>query len=273
MCKPFLKWAGGKSSLLPQITPHIPSKIAGTYYEPFLGGGALFFHLRPKRAVLSDSNAELINAYLQVRDNSSTLIQRLHGHEKNHSQAYYYEVRGRRLDLFFGTEIERAARFIYLNKTCFNGLHRENKKGEFNVPIGRSKTPWAVDVDGIKAASEALQSAEILHQSIKDFPIKIDSGDFVYFDPPYQSVSKTSNFTSYTKDGFEESDQVYLKNLFVSLAKDGTAIALSNSDHPLIREKYNGFEIHDIQARRNINSKGAGRSCVGEVLVTANVSF
>lgn len=270
MCKPFLKWAGGKSSLLPQITPHIPSTIAGTYYEPFLGGGSLFFHLRPKRAVLSDVNPELINAYLQVRDNSSILIQRLYGHQKNHSQAYYYEVRGKRLENL--TESERAARFIYLNKTCFNGLHRENKKGEFNVPIGSSKTPWTVDAEGIKTASEALQNAEILHQSIKDFPIQLDAGDFVYFDPPYQSVSKTSNFTSYTKDGFKESDQVYLKNLFFSLAKDEVAIALSNSDHPLIREKYSGFEIHDIQARRNINSKGAGRSCVGEVLVTANVS-
>ncbi len=269
LSKPFLKWAGGKTGLLPQIIPHIPAKIMGTYYEPFLGGGAMFFRLQPERAVLSDSNAELINAYVQVRDACDRLIQRLHGHQHLHSQAYYYQVRGQSLQLL--TDIERAARFIYLNKTCFNGLHRENKSGQFNVPIGSSKTPWSVDKEGIKAASLALQDAEIVCRNFKDFPKHdLKDQDFVYLDPPYQSVSKTSDFTSYTRDGFTGGDQVSLRQLFGFLDSQGVPVALSNSDHSFVREMYDQWAIHSISARRNINSKSDGRGCVGEVLVTAN---
>ena len=266
--KPFIKWAGGKSKLITQFLPHIPSEIKGTYHEPFLGGGAMFFHLQPQKAVLSDINPKLVNTYIQVRDNVSDIIDLLKEHQSNHSQQYYYKIRDRYNSPT--NSIESAAQFIYLNKTGFNGLHRENKSGGFNVPIGRSKTPWIVDEDGLKAASQALHNAEIVCRGIKDFPDELGMGDFVYLDPPYQSVSKTSNFTSYCKDGFTEKDQEYLQELFHSLSMGGIAVALSNSDCEYIRKLYNGSTIHDIQASRCINSKGDKRGNVGEVLITAN---
>lgn len=268
--KPFIKWVGGKSKLIPQIAPYIPQEF-GTYYEPFLGGGAMFFHLQPKRAVLLDSNPELINAYWEVRDNCDALITRLHEHEQLHNHEHYYKVRAQTPKLL-GT-VERAARFIYLNKTGFNGLYRENKSGQFNVPIGTQKTPWTVDKEGLLAASNALQpiNINILCHGINGFPAeKLSLGDFVYFDPPYQRVSETSDFTSYTKDGFGQNDQIALRNLFGELADNGVSVMLSNSDHPFIREIYTQWKIVEISAARSINSVAAKRGKVGEVLVVAN---
>lgn len=267
--KPFIKWAGGKSKLIAQFLPHIPSEIKGTYYEPFLGGGAMFFHLQPKKAVLSDINPKLVNTYIQVRDNVPGIIFLLKEHQANHSQKYYYKIRQSYNNPT--DSIESAAQFIYLNKTGFNGLHRENKSGEFNVPVGKSKTPWIVDECGLRAASQALHNAEIVCRGIKDFPVnELGLEDFVYLDPPYQSVSKTSNFTSYCKDGFTEKDQETLQELFQILSMEGVAVALSNSDCEYIRKLYNGNIIHDISAARCINSKGNKRGNVGEVLITAN---
>jgi DNA adenine methylase len=264
--KPFIKWVGGKSKLIPQIAPYIPQEF-GTYYEPFLGGGAMFFHLQPKRAVLSDTNEELVNAYQEVRDNCGVLIKRLYEHEQQHSSDYYYTIREKSPEELSDTG--RAARFIYLNKTCFNGLYRENKSGKFNVPVGKQKTPWTVDEDGLWAASEALQSAEILGRSFRHLPSP-SSGDFVYFDPPYQPVSKTSDFVGYTKDGFGKDDQIALRNLFGELAGNGVSVMLSNSGHPFIREIYAQWTIVEISAARSINSVAAKRGKVGEFLVMAN---
>lgn len=263
--RPFLKWAGGKTKLIPQYSHYFPRKFA-TYYEPFLGGGAIFFHLLPRRAVLFDINPELVNVYCCVRDRVDELIQQLQDHRDRHCQDYYYFIRA----CTFSSELERAARMIYLNKTCFNGLYRENSKGQFNVPMGRYKNPGIFDPDLLYAVAIALQNAEI---AVAPFETVLNyahsSQDFVYFDPPYYPISTTSNFTAYNRHAFKPQDQIRLRDTVVELAKRGVQVMVSNSDCPFIHDLYQGFNLYPILAARSINSNGKRRGKITELVITS----
>ncbi|MBD0269861.1 MAG: DNA adenine methylase [Cyanobacteria bacterium Co-bin8] len=266
--RPFLKWAGGKGRLLEQYYPYFP-KSFDTYYEPFLGGGAIFFHLtgRFRTAVLADINPELVNVYQCVRNQVEDLIALLQEHRQQHSQTHYYAVRSQ---TELSCSVQRAARLIYLNKTCYNGLYRENSKGHFNVPMGRYKKPAICDPDLLRSAALALQSAHIKQASF-DFVLQRATSryDFVYFDPPYYPISATSNFTGYSRYGFTTADQEQLSQVFATLAERGVQVMLSNSDCPFIRDLYAGFNIHTIQATRAINSKACRRGKITELLITS----
>lgn len=268
--RPFLKWAGGKSQLISQYAPYLPQNFTN-YYEPFLGGGSVFFYLycyRPNiYAFLTDINSELINAYCCVRDNVEQLITLLKEEELRHSKEHYYKRRA----LVPVNPFERAARLIYLNKTCFNGLYRENSKGEFNVPIGRYKKPKICHPELLRTVSTALQSTRIevsRFESVLDYAKSPE--DFVYFDPPYHPISSTSNFTAYNRYSFNEEEQIRLNKIFVELARRGVKVFLSNSDCPLVRELYREFKIIEILAARAINSVAKKRGKIAEVLITSS---
>lgn len=259
---PFLKWAGGKTQLLRQLRPLLPDTF-DCYFEPFLGGGALFFNVAPGVAYLSDVNEELINVYRVVRDDVESLIAQLgnHKHEKNH----YYAVRA--LDPRFLDPVERAARMAYLNRTCFNGLYRVNRRGQFNVPFGSYKNPDICPVDKLRAASATLQGVSIERQDFADAVAHARAGDFVYFDPPYDPVSRTASFTRYAKGDFGPEDQAALAETFADLTARGVHCMLSNSDTPLINELYAAFRVERVQARRAISRRAGGRGPVSEVVV------
>jgi DNA adenine methylase len=263
--RPFLKWAGGKGRLVQQYESFFPS-VFDTYYEPFLGGGAIFFSLMPRRAILTDINFELVNVYRCVRDQVERLILLLNEHQARHSKDYYYWVRANPGD----TELERAARLIYLNKTCFNGLYRENLKGKFNVPMGSYKDPRVCNPPLLQAASAALRGTCL---DVEPFEAILDSDisarDFVYFDPPYHPISSTSSFTAYSRYAFGEAEQVRLRNTFVLLAQRGVKVMLSNSDCLFIRELYDGFKIHTVYSARAINSNAQKRGKITELLITS----
>jgi DNA adenine methylase len=263
--RPFLKWAGGKNQLIQQYNRYFPKDFQ-TYYEPFLGGGAVFFYLNPSSAVLTDINPELVNAYCCVRDHVEELIALLEVHQLNHCKEYYYEVRQwNRLN-----DIEKAARFIYLNKTCFNGLYRENSKGEFNVPFGQYKNPKICNPFLLKSVSAVLEKAQVEVRPFEDILNYASSyNDFVYFDPPYHPISPTSNFTAYSRDAFSQDDQIKLQEVFVELARRGVKVMLSNSDCLFIRELYRDFNIYSISASRVINSKANKRGRISEVLIVS----
>ena len=262
--KPFIKWAGGKSKLLPDISRLFPPrKQIGRYFEPFLGGGAVFFYLQHPDSYLSDSNQELIELYSIVQQNVEELIDALKGHKNDRD--YFYKVRAQRPTEL--SPVERAARLIYLNKTCFNGLYRVNSKGEFNVPFGRYKNPLICDVEGLRAASLALQNAKIINDDFESVLSRVIPTDFIYFDPPYHPLNKTSSFTSYTSDKFGEEEQNRLACIYTELANRGCFVMLSNSDTPLIRKLYKDFDIREIQASRAINSKAEGRGKITELVV------
>ncbi|EKU97932.1 DNA adenine methylase Dam [Leptolyngbya sp. PCC 7375] len=264
--KPFVKWAGGKAKLLSELAKRLPPSFS-TYYEPFVGGGALYFKLQPGDAVLSDRNFELVNCYKAIRDYSEDLIDDLKIHR--YKKEYYYNLRDADRDESFldTSSIYRASRFIYLNKTCFNGLYRVNKKGEFNTPIGRYRNPTICDEGNLLACSELLQGVTIEARDYQTVEVHANSGDFVYFDPPYKPVSDTSNFTSYTADGFGVQDQHNLAELCVNLSKKGVKFMLSNSDCDFILDLYKGFNIDRVRAPRSINSKGSKRGKVGELII------
>ena len=270
--RPFLKWAGGKSQLIPQYLPYFPTYQ--NYYEPFVGGGAIFFHLQPERSFLIDINIELVNVYRCVRDQLEELVAKLEEHRERHSPEHYYQVRSQLStsdDWFFqGNDLDRAARLIYLNKTCFNGLYRENSKGHFNVPIGSYKNPSIYDPEALEAASIALRSSRIEYGSF-DMVLQYakSADDFVYFDPPYYPISKTSSFTAYNRYSFDEDKQVLLRDVFAQLSDRGVKVMLSNSDCPFVRDLYQDFNIHTIYATRNINSNPEKRGKITEVLVTS----
>ena len=263
--RPFLKWAGGKSRLIQQYIPYFP-KSYKNYYEPFLGGGAVFFYLQPSAAILTDINAELINTYCCVRDNVEELIYILKEHKIRHNKDYYYSVRNNS----GGTDIEKAARIIYLNKTCFNGLYRVNSQGKFNVPLGRYENPNICSEDLLRAASEALSTSKIKQTDFADvLNYATSSDDFIYFDPPYYPVSETSYFTAYSSYRFAEDQQVKLKDVFEKLAGRGVKVMVSNSDCEFICNLYSSFNIHTISANRAINSNAKKRGKITELLITS----
>lgn len=265
--RPFLKWAGGKTQLVDIIKKKVPKDISN-YYEPFLGGGALFFSLSPKSANLSDVNEELVNLYTVVRDNVEDLINDLKKHR--YEKEYYYQIRELdRAESFKKlTNIEKASRLLFLNKTCFNGLYRLNSRGEFNVPFGRHKNPKILDVENLRACSLVLKGSNISCANYLSIEEKLREGDFVYFDPPYYPLNPTSNFTSYYSDGFRLEDQVALRDLCLRLNEKKIRFILSNSSADKILELYSTFNIVLIDASRSINSKGNKRGIVKESLVS-----
>jgi DNA adenine methylase len=267
---PFLKWAGGKRQLLPKIRELVPEDF-GDYFEPFIGGGAVFFDLFAggrigRRARLGDSNTELIETYKTVRENVGGLIVSLGAHARRHSAAHYYAVRASRTM----PGVPRASRMIYLNRTGFNGLYRVNKKGGFNVPFGQYANPTICDEENLRACARVLERASIVCADFEKTVLGAtgaERGDFVYFDPPYVPVSETANFTSFTPGGFGPADQQRLADCARRLKSDGVRVLISNADVPFVRKLYKGFELHRVAARRNINSKGAERGTVGELLI------
>jgi DNA adenine methylase len=240
----------------------------GRYWEPFIGGGAFFFSVCPHSAVICDINQELISTYKVVRDSVEELIEELQKHPYN--SEHFYSVRDWDKEDCFANlpPIRRAGRFIYLNKTCFNGLYRVNSRGQFNVPFGRYAKPKIVDVDNLRRCSEVLKKADIRLASYLSIEPEVREGDFVYFDPPYMPVSATASFTSYTKEGFDFEDQVALRDLCQRLVARGVQICVSNSASPFVEALYEGFTIHRVDAVRAINSKSDKRGAVGELIIT-----
>ena len=265
---PFVKWVGGKGRLLSQLRPLLPSGVEHMrHVEPFVGGGALFFSRRPGRAMLTDINPTLVAAYSAIRDDVEGVITALRGLAGRHSKESYYQVRerynqGRRL-----SSTKRAAMFIYLNKTCFNGLHRVNRKGEFNVPMGSYKNPRILNEDGLHAASRALKDAQLKCAPFDALLENTKPGDFVYFDPPYEPVSQTASFTSYARDGFSQEDQTRLRDVYKALDRRGCKLMLSNSDVPFIRTLYRDFNIETVAAPRAINCDATKRGKVSELII------
>jgi DNA adenine methylase len=265
--RPIFKSAGGKTRMLPTLLPLLPAKI-GTYVEPFVGGGAVFFALaaesRFERAVIADSNPDLIAAYRATKDHVHELVMRLR--ELKYDRDVFYETREQN-PIGMGT-VARAARFIYLNKTCFNGLWRVNRSGQFNVPFGKFKTPPTIcDAENLHAASIALQKATIMCCDFEQALVGLRAGDVAFMDPPYVPVSKTANFTSYTREGFGPADQERLDIAMRRLRGDDVDVIVTNADTETTRDLYAGFERHEVTMRRNINSKTSARGAVGELIV------
>lgn len=265
---PVLKWVGGKTRLLNELGQRMPSSF-GSYFEPFVGGGALFFRTAPVRAVLSDCNADLINVYKSVAWEVEKVARYLAGHKRNHSDEYYYKIRERWNERRpRDNNAMRAAQFLYMNKTCFNGLWRVNSKGKFNVPVGRYSNPGIYDLASLRAASEALKKAELYVGHYAQVVDQAKAGDFVYFDPPYYPLTSTANFTSYTASSFSETDQRELVEVAQVLVDRGCAVLLSNSDTPFIRDIYKGWKIDRVLCGRSINSKATARGAVHEVMIS-----
>ena len=270
--KPFVKWAGGKRQILDKLIKYVPEDF-NTYYEPFVGGGALFFELSPKNAVINDSNEELINVFRCIKDEEklTKMCNELNHHEANHSEEYYYKIRNidRDKNKFNRlSDYKRAARTIYLNKACFNGLYRVNSKGEFNVPFGKKLKVNTYEGQniGIIHAYLNFNNIKILSIDFEEAVKDAKEGDFIYFDPPYDS--DTSTFNNYTEDGFSKDEQIRLSNVFKNLSDRGCYVMLSNHNTILINELYKDFYIHKITAKRNINSNGKKRGKVEEVIIT-----
>ncbi len=266
--KPFLKWAGGKRQLISQMDPFFPIKF-NKYIEPFVGGGAIFFYLLPKRAILMDINQELINVYNVIKNNIKELINSLKKHINE--QEYYYKIRNLDRDPSIYeslTNVEKASRTIYLNRCCYNGLYRVNSKGQFNVPFGRYKNPQFCDEKNLIAVHKALKNVEIVNASFEKCLDFAEKDDFIYFDPPYVPISSSSNFTSYTKDNFGREDQIKLLDVFKALDERGCKVMLSNSYNDFILDLYKGYKINILQAKRAINSDAKKRGEIRELLIT-----
>lgn len=267
---PILKWAGGKRKLSSKIIQHIP-KDHNTYIEPFLGGGAVLLALQPNKAIVNDANTELINVYNTVKTSPEDLIENLRKHEKQHSKEYYYKIRELdRTPSYKDLEnIEKAGRFLYLNKTGYNGLYRVNRKGENNVPYGKYEKPNIVNEIAIRQLSDYLQTNEIQITST-DYqePLKkAKPGDFVYLDPPYAPLSATSSFTNYTSEGFNLEKQIELRDQCLRLRDKGVRFIQSNSNTPIVHELYKGFRIELVDMGRSINSKPDNRGNLKEALI------
>lgn len=270
VASPFLKWAGGKAHLLPEILARLPRRI-DHYFEPFVGGGAVFFALaaegRFRRAVLADLNADLVDVWRAVRDRVEEVIAHLEGHRAQHGEAHYYRVRA--LDPARLDPAQRAARIIYLNRTCFNGLYRVNRAGRFNVPFGRYANPTICDAEGLRLASAALESAEIVRGDFEGIVAGARPGDAVYFDPPYVPVSSTAKFASYDSSSFGRAEHLRLAGVHRALGARGVFSLLSNSDCPYTRELFEGLDVATVRAPRSINSVPSKRGKVTELLVVS----
>ena len=270
--KPFVKWAGGKRQIINKLKRYVPDEF-DTYYEPFIGGGALLFELSPRRAVINDSNEELMNVYSVLCDEEKfkKMCNVLNHYEKEHCEEFYYDIRNKdrnknaykRL-----SDYTRAARTIYLNKACFNGLYRVNSKNEFNFPFGKKERVNTYDGGNLITVSNYLtmNDVEILSVDFEQSVKNAKKGDFIYFDPPYDS--ETSTFNSYTEDGFGKDEQIRLAKVFKELDSRGCYVMLSNHNTSLINDLYKNFNIHVIEAKRNINSNGKKRGKVKEVIIT-----
>ena len=263
---PIVKWVGGKRQLMFELLKNMPENY-NRYFEPFIGGGALFFELQPDNAYISDMNEELINLYKVVRDNVEELITDLQKHDI--SKEYFMEIRNidRTEEYENWSDVQKASRFIYLNRTCFNGMYRVNSKGEFNVPFGHYKNPRILDENNLINCSNLLQRSEIKHADFSEILKKVKKGDFVYFDPPYVPLSETSSFTSYTKDGFDMDMQLSLRDVCDELDSMGVKFLLSNSDTQFVNELYENYNIKKVFASRQINANADGRGKITEVLV------
>ena len=263
---PIVKWVGGKRQLMFELLKNMPENY-NRYFEPFIGGGALFFELQPDNAYISDMNEELINLYKVVRDNVEELITDLQKHDI--SKEYFMEIRNidRTEEYKNWSNIQKASRFIYLNRTCFNGMYRVNSKGEFNVPFGHYKNPRILDENNLINCSNLLQKTEIKHADFSEILKKVKKGDFVYFDPPYVPLIETSSFTSYTKDGFDMDMQFKLRDVCDELDSMGVKFLLSNSDTKLVNKLYENYNIKKVFASRQINANADGRGKITEVLV------
>jgi DNA adenine methylase len=264
--KPPLKWVGGKTQLLPELMKRVPAGF-GTYFEPFLGGGALFFTLQPKAAYLNDANEELMNLYRVIRDKVEKLIDELGSGDYMNDEETFYAIRSDRRTI---DDVLRAARTVYLNKTCFNGLYRVNARGGFNSPFGRYKNPTICDEANLRAVSLALQGAELREgeysHDVLNFAVP---GDFVYFDPPYIPLTKTSSFTAYTPGKFGLPEHIALRDTALQLKESGVHVLLSNSVTRTTWELYadHGFTLDLVEARRSINANGSGRGAIKEYLI------
>lgn len=271
LISPILKWVGGKRQLLSDIMPLI-NKNCSTYVEPFVGGGAVFFELQPKKAIINDYNAELINVYEVVRDFPEELIALLEVHNRENSQAYFYQLRAldRSAEYSEMSAVQKAARVLYLNKTCYNGLYRVNSAGQFNSPYGKYKNPKIVNAATIRAMSKYLKNPKITIKQgdYKDVLKKVRKGAFVYLDPPYMPISSSSSFTGYTENGFSFEQQAALKKECDKLKEKGISFLLSNSDCAEIRELYKEYDIKTVQAKRSINSVAKKRGEINEVLIS-----
>ena len=274
IAKPFVKWVGGKRQLIPELLKYIPKNF-NNYFEPFVGGGALFFELynlgilKNKKVFLFDINEELINTYKIIRDYPNELIEKLKEFKSKHNKEFYYQIRELdKTDNYKNLDnIIKAARFIYLNKTCFNGLYRVNKKGYFNVPMGKYKNPKILDENNILLVSKALQNTIIKHSDYKKVLEYAQKEDFIYFDPPYYPLNETSNFTSYTQKEFLEKEQIELFETFDILSQKRCFVLESNSDTEFINNLYKKFKIEKVFANRSINSKANNRGKISEVLI------
>ena len=267
MCKPPVKWVGGKRQLLSQLTPLLPTHFRH-YYEPFFGGGALFFFLKPNIATLTDLNPELINLYMVIKNKPNELIASLGQHINEHD--YYYQIRAMDRDeaIFVNlSDVERASRFMFMNRTGYNGLWRVNSKGQNNVPFGRYINPTILDADNLMNCSNALKHAKIECTDFYSIKKNIKAQDFIYFDPPYHPVNMTSSFTSYTKAGFGEDMQFKLKELCDYITQKGAYFMLSNSYTPLMLDLYKDYKAVPVEANRAINCKASGRGKIKELLI------
>lgn len=270
--RPFLKWAGGKGQLLGELVPRARVALAGAggYHEPFIGGGALFFELAalgllPPRVRLADANPNLVDVWKVVRDDVEGLIARLIEHKARHDEAHYYAVRAAVPE----APVDRAARVVYLNKTCFNGLYRENSRGGFNVPMGRYLNPEIADAPNLRACAVALRGVEVACAPFAAVEAAVHPGDFVYVDPPYDPLSPTASFTAYARGGFGDAEQAALAALVGRLGAAGARVLVSNSDTPRVRGWYAGHAVETVWASRTVNSRADRRGKVAEVLVSA----
>ena len=270
---PFLKWVGGKTQLLSQFQPLFPTNFR-RYYEPFVGSGAVFFHLQPEDAVLSDLNPHVIAVYQHLQGNIDALVARLydiqttyHALSKEQQEQAYYQARAR-YNALPSESLEKAALLIFLNKTGYNGLYRESKLGGYNVPFGRYENPALFDEANLRAVSQALQHVVLLNTDFSSVVETAQEGDLVYFDPPYVPLTKTSSFTSYTKGEFSLEQQIKLAEVVRQLTRKGVFVMLSNSNAEAIRELYKDLSINEVQASRAVNSKASLRGKITEVVVT-----
>lgn len=270
--KPFIKWVGGKNQLLSQLDPLFPVKF-GTYFEPFLGGGAVFYHLQPKKAYLNDVNETLIETYRHIKTDPKKIIKELSSLQKKYyavdpasRESFYYEIRDK-YNKSKPADLKRSVYFLFLNKTAFNGIHRENSKGGFNVPFGKYAKPTIVDPEAINSVSEMLKQVELTNTDFQSAVKKAKKGDFVYFDPPYHPLVDAPSFTSYHKSSFRKEDQLRLRDTFVELDKKGVNVMLSNSYTPFIKEIYKGYKQIPVKAARFVNAKASGRGKIDEIVI------